>query len=384
MDPAAELRFAALTAAGRGALCGFAVWGPAVAERLDDRFVPAAGRSLAATPLEQPRFGRWQLGAGLPSEEVVVVRRDRERVELFGHGGRAARAALADSLRSLPAKEASDDELLRDRGPAVAEAARQLRGAMTRRTAGHLLDQRNGALVREIAQIRQCLASDPEEAARRLTRLLDSSDVGQRLTTPWRIALVGRPNVGKSSLLNAMLGYARAIVYDQPGTTRDLVSASTAVNGWPIDFVDTPGIRDAADPLEREAIRRAERQLATADRRILVVDASAPWSQADAGLLERMQPDWLVWSKTDRRLPDPARPVGIPTAAISGVGVPELLNAVAADLVPRPPELGEPLLIASWQLAACEACRVALERDDRSAAAAALDRLLGRARDSAP
>ena len=69
--------------------------------------------------------------------------------------------------------------------------------------------------------------------------------------------LAGRPNVGKSSLTNALLGYTRSIVFDQPGTTRDVVTATTAIDGWPIEFSDTAGLREGSEPLEAAGIERA-------------------------------------------------------------------------------------------------------------------------------
>ncbi len=87
-----------------------------------------------------------------------------------------------------------------------------------------------------------------------LDAVLRWTDLGTHLATPWRVVLAGAPNVGKSSLINALLGYGRAIVFDQPGTTRDVVTADAAIEGWPITLADTAGLHDASDATESAGI----------------------------------------------------------------------------------------------------------------------------------
>src|SRR5690606_16577637 len=93
-----------------------------------------------------------------------------------------------------------------------------------------------------------------EEARRRLAALVDRAPLGLHLTRPWHVALAGAPNVGKSSLLNAVLGYGRAIVFDQPGTTRDVLDAVTAIDGWPVRLTDGAGLRESVDALEAAGV----------------------------------------------------------------------------------------------------------------------------------
>ena len=88
-------------------------------------------------------------------------------------------------------------------------------------------------------------AADLQAAAARIREWLAWEDFGLHLTRPWNVVLAGRPNVGKSSLINALLGYTRSIVFDQPGTTRDVVTAATAIDGWPIELSDTAGLRES-------------------------------------------------------------------------------------------------------------------------------------------
>ena len=137
-----------------------------------------------------------------------------------------------------------------------------------------LLDQYHGALAAAIrATLAAAASGDWQTASATIDALLAHRGVGEHLTTPWRVVLAGPPNVGKSSLKNALVGYQRAIVCDLPGTTRDVVATTTAIDGWPIQLADTAGLRDAADELEAAGVARAARALAAADLVVLVDEA---------------------------------------------------------------------------------------------------------------
>ncbi len=114
-----------------------------------------------------------------------------------------------------------------------------------------------------------------------------------------RVVLCGRPNAGKSSLMNALLGGERAIVTDIPGTTRDTLTESLQIGGVRVLLTDTAGLRDTDDAVERIGVTRARKALAEADVRVLIVDASAPLTGDDAAALEGTQPDVIVLSKND-------------------------------------------------------------------------------------
>jgi tRNA modification GTPase len=109
-----------------------------------------------------------------------------------------------------------------------------------------------------------------------LRALVESFNVGRFYREGVKVVIVGRPNVGKSSLLNALLNENRAIVTDIPGTTRDTIEESITINGVLFRLVDTAGLRESADVVEMEGIRRTERQMATADLILYVVDLSQP------------------------------------------------------------------------------------------------------------
>lgn len=124
----------------------------------------------------------------------------------------------------------------------------------------------------EPAEIAQTLGP----VLRQIEQLLATAEAGQRLRTGARLALVGAPNAGKSSLLNALLGYQRALVTDQPGTTRDYLEAPLELEGIPVVAVDTAGIRESSDPIEQAGVARAHAIAAEADLVLFLADGTQP------------------------------------------------------------------------------------------------------------
>ncbi len=140
-----------------------------------------------------------------------------------------------------------------------------------------------------------------EGIAGSLGELLATAHTGQTLREGVRCAIVGRPNAGKSSLLNALLGAERAIVTAQPGTTRDTLDASASIGGLAVTFVDTAGIREAGDEVERLGVERARSAMASAALCLLVVDGSAGVTGEDRDIRAALGevPAILVWNKAD-------------------------------------------------------------------------------------
>jgi tRNA modification GTPase len=190
-----------------------------------------------------------------------------------------------------------------------------------------------------------------ETAGTGLEPLQPNAAVGLRLTEPYRVVLTGRPNVGKSSLINALVGYQRAVVFDEPGTTRDVVTAGAVFDGWPVELSDTAGIRTATDELESAGIAAARRRLAEADLVVAVFDLAEPWSDADYSLLSEHPQAIIVHNKAD--LPtknDARRPAGLHVSAVNGTGIDELIAMIVARLVPHPPAPGEAVPFTPWQV----------------------------------
>jgi tRNA modification GTPase len=170
-----------------------------------------------------------------------------------------------------------------------------------------------------------------------VSALIASFAYGKLVHDGLTLAIAGRPNVGKSSLFNRLLEQDRAIVTDIPGTTRDLVSETASLDGIPVKFVDTAGIRAGRDLVEKLGIERSYRAMADADLTLVVVDISVPVAPEDLDLIQRAreQGKFLVAAnKCD--LPRGAEyPEAYPVSALTGEGVAELRRAIVETLAPR-------------------------------------------------
>jgi tRNA modification GTPase len=167
-----------------------------------------------------------------------------------------------------------------------------------------------------------------------LEELAASFSYGKLVHEGLTLAIVGRPNVGKSSLFNRLVERERAIVTAQPGTTRDLVSETVALGGIPVQLVDTAGIRRALDEAESIGIRKSMETLADADLVLVVLDATQPLSNEDRELLSQVEgrAAIVVENKCDLRS-SPFPVLGsqlsrVETSALTGEGIPELRTAI--------------------------------------------------------
>ncbi len=181
-----------------------------------------------------------------------------------------------------------------------------------------------------VAPLQEILARlGPIEQA--LTALASTFDYGRLVHSGITLAIVGRPNVGKSSLFNRLLEQDRAIVTDIPGTTRDLVSEVAAIHGIPVKLVDTAGIRAAQDAVETLGIERSYQAMADADVTLVVVDLAAPTEAADLALIERArgQGRWiLVGNKADLTRAAELEDC-IAVSALTGAGIERLREQIA-------------------------------------------------------
>ncbi|MBD2317511.1 tRNA uridine-5-carboxymethylaminomethyl(34) synthesis GTPase MnmE [Phormidium tenue] len=143
-------------------------------------------------------------------------------------------------------------------------------------------------------------------------QILATADRGELLRTGLKVAIVGRPNVGKSSLLNAWSRSDRAIVTDLPGTTRDVVDSQLVVGGIPIQVLDTAGIRETEDVVEKIGVERSRQAAQSADLVLMVIDASVGWIEKDSEIYEtvRDRPVILVMNKIDLALTPSPSPIG--------------------------------------------------------------------------
>jgi tRNA modification GTPase len=178
-----------------------------------------------------------------------------------------------------------------------------------------------------------------------IDRLLSSAVYGKLVHSGFTLAIVGRPNVGKSSLFNALVGQDRAIVTEIPGTTRDTISESAEIAGIPVRFVDTAGIRTGESRIEELGIGRSFEAMADADLVLVVLDLSAPLEHADLDLIQRAS--LVVGNKADLpRALDPAREC-VAVSALTGEGIPVLRERIVAALAPGAGERRETGFITS-------------------------------------
>jgi tRNA modification GTPase len=331
---------ACLTPPGQAALATLGLHGPNAWEAVRQVFRLRSGSELPAAPVAG-RFWLGRLGEEVADEVVVAVKRAEPvpSLEIHGHGGREVVRFLLDQFREQGLQLCSWEDFLRKTNDEAlsAEAAIALTQAATVRTAGILLDQQQGALGRAFDAILAALdRGDSTAAGEGLPQLARYAAVGQRLTRPWRVVVAGAPNVGKSSLVNALAGYQRSVVAATPGTTRDVVTTRIALDGWLIELADTAGVRTQAEALEEQGIRRARATAASADLILWVLDGSAPavWPDED---IERVL---CVINKID--LP-PAWESGenaVRVSAKTGAGLAELCTALVTRLIPDPPPQG--------------------------------------------
>ena len=243
-----------------------------------------------------------------------------------------------------------------------AEAVRDLIEATTLYQARIAAQQAEGSVSRRLKPVKEQLlelialleagidfaeddieVAPTEEILRRLKpvqeavgALAASFAYGKLVHEGFSLAIVGRPNVGKSSLFNRLLEQDRAIVTDIPGTTRDLVSEAASLNGIPVKFMDTAGIRAGQDVVEKLGIERSYQAMADADLTVVVVDRSAPLAAEDHELLRHAAEqgkNLVAANKCD--LPMHAEVDALPVSALTGEGIPALKEAIIGALAPR-------------------------------------------------
>jgi tRNA modification GTPase len=354
-DPIAALA----TPPGRSALAVIRLSGTgalAVAARVIDGFRPDRSRTaLLATfrtpdgePIDRGLYTVFPAPDSYTGEDVV---------ELSCHGGLLAPARLLSALHAAGARPASPGEFTRRAvingkldlvqaeavgdlidavAPAQARAAlRQLDGGLSRRLIElrHALVEAEGLLAYDIDFPDEDdgpvpagrIAAKLEDVAGRIERLLATAPAAERLREGALLVLAGRPNVGKSSLFNALLGADRALVTEIPGTTRDAVEAHTDFLGWPVRLVDTAGLWDSPNRIDQLGIEVSRRYLAAADLVLLCIETGRA-SASDETAISADRPTLLLRTKAD--LNGGTAGEGLPVSAVSGEGLAELRRSV--------------------------------------------------------
>ncbi|MEX2454665.1 MAG: tRNA uridine-5-carboxymethylaminomethyl(34) synthesis GTPase MnmE [Rhodospirillaceae bacterium] len=284
--------------------------------------------------------------------------------ELHVHGGRATVEAVAGALLRLGLRLAEPGEFSKraflagkidlTEAEAIADLVDADTDAQRRQALGQLkgglagqLEGWRAALVDTLAHIEawidfpdEDLPAGVEAAARarigglaaEIHAFLDDNRRGERLRDGFRVAIVGAPNVGKSSLLNAIAARDAAIVSETAGTTRDVIEVHLDLGGWPVTLADTAGLRDSADEIEREGVRRALERAAQADFRLVVFAADAAADAASRAVLTSGG-SLAVVNKADLGDDGPAgleNTGAVRVSAKTGAGIPALLSHIGA------------------------------------------------------
>jgi tRNA modification GTPase len=205
-----------------------------------------------------------------------------------------------------------------------------------------------------------------------LDALLADGRRGRMVREGAQVVIAGRPNVGKSTLFNALTGVNRAIVTAVPGTTRDLITERIDVNGLPITLVDTAGVRDTLDVVEQEGVARGDRAREVADVVLVVLDAGEGLAEDDERLLARTRDHrrLVIVNKADlpfQRVPTVAGAVAV--SATTGAGIETLRAAIVEELTGSEARRDSPAISNTRHIALLESARLDLARARTSAAA---------------
>jgi len=330
-----------ITPIGRGAVAVIAVHGELAETAIDECLQTPNGNPLSSRKYQDVAYGIWKS----TGEDLVVSKRGEKYFEIHCHGGTTASQAVIGSLNAKGFAEISAAEFsaqFQDFWSVSTQLA--LTQATTPKTASLLL-RLVTQLPNQIQQIRNLLTSNEwNVAATQIQSMLKWSKFGRHLTTPRTVVLCGQPNVGKSSLVNAMSGFQRAIVHDIAGTTRDVVSQALAINGWPVTVKDTAGLRNSDNPIEIQGIAQAKAEILNSDLTICVFDANEPRQSESAEIVTQTKPDLVVFNKIDLLSPNrPVHPIStghlptIQTSVKTKKGIRELIEIIGTQLVPELP-----------------------------------------------
>lgn len=323
--------FLLTTPPGKGAIAVVTLFSENPARIVGEFFAPRSGKALDTYPSGSIVYGT------IAEEDVLVCPIRQSEMEIHCHGSLAAVERLKEFLRARGASEITQEEWLtcsvgeRFQTENQRRAFLVLSEAQTAKIASILWEQAEGAYERALETGQN-------------TEIWDT--LAQHLTRPWKVVMAGRPNVGKSSLFNRILGFPRAIIYEKAGTTRDILREKTVLDGWLVELVDTAGLHLAEDEIEREGIRRARAEIAQADL-ILWIREPAEYGNKEAkkSPFPAEKKVLTVWNKADLLTEETRTAVtsdenALAVSALYETGLDTLLNRIIRTLVPVEPSPG--------------------------------------------
>lgn len=424
--------FALASAAGRAGIAVFRVSGPEAGHAfaaLARRRLPRPRRAVRVR-LHSPGTRELLddgLGLWFPAPHSFT---GEDVAELHVHGGRAVATAMTEALSALPGLRLAEPgeftrrafengkfeltaaEGLADLVNAETEAQRRQARRQLEGELGRIYEGWRKRLLRDLAHFEAGIDFVDEDLPAGLmesvkpqvqgiigevAQHLDDNRRGERLREGIYIAIIGAPNVGKSSLLNALARRDAAIVSETAGTTRDVIEVHLDLAGFPVIVADTAGLGEAGDDIESEGIRRARMRAADADLKLALFDASG-WPALDAPTRALVDDDtvpvlnkadlWSAAKRTGNTLAIAGRPAQL-LSVKTGEGMAKLLARVEAEVAARVDLTGPPALTRARHRAALEDCVAALRRfhdadqeelaaEDLRLATRALGRITGR------
>ena len=363
------------TPLGEGGLAVIRISGAQAIVIADKSFLAVGKNSTkpSAAPTHTIQYGKIIRGGKVIDEVLLAVLRAprtftrEDTVEISCHGGILSAKLVLDTLLENGARLAEPGEFTRRAflngriDLAQAEAVADLIHSRTELALAAANEQLAGKLSQRINRLRDDLMHTlahveahidfpdediaPDTKAQLLKRLengivfmdelLRTANEGQILRRGIRAAIVGRPNVGKSSLLNQLLGRDRAIVSPIAGTTRDTIEETANIRGLPVVFIDTAGLREARDEIEQEGVRRSRESLASAEFILQVLDASEPLTKADENVLAEFAGKKRILVRNKMDLPPdllvtrhPSLVTSVDVSCVSGRGIEALKDAI--------------------------------------------------------
>lgn len=294
---------AVLTPVAPGAIAVIAIGGAGVDRAVATVCRTRGGASVDRLEVDRPRLVRIHDAAGA-LDDAIVARFEaggQSRAELCVHGGvrivHRVLAVLASAGATVVSAEAFEDRFGRAGGAVVRDVDKTLIDAGSRRVAMWLLAQRR--------LLPAFLANWSERRPAEIEAFRERSEAAIRLVRGIRVALVGPPNAGKSTLANRLIGHGRVIVSDEAGTTRDWVDETAMIDGWPVTLTDTAGVRETQCAIEQEAIRRGTERARDSDLVLVLADATVPCEmrrksiEATIGAVQSAAPRLIVLNKSD-------------------------------------------------------------------------------------